>query len=161
MVLLRHRRIEDVTRGEPFRHRSALTIGVLARVDELGAVGPTGEGMELAERVASEWAGRPEVRRRCSVVVPVAGLLARSAAALTEAQYQALRQFDEQPPAELAAVPVPAGPTAAPDSQEQAGAPMTARPSPTRRPRPVAVTGADTAVEQELLERPGCGSPSN
>jgi hypothetical protein len=53
ILLLRHRRVDGSAPGEPPRHRSALTIGVLARVDELGAVGSTGEGMELAERAAA------------------------------------------------------------------------------------------------------------
>ena len=44
VLLLRHRRVEGSAPGEPPRHRSALTIGVLARVDELGAVGSTGRG---------------------------------------------------------------------------------------------------------------------
>ena len=99
---------------------------MLARVDELGAVGSTGEGMELAERAAAEWATRPEVRRRCSVVVPVAGLLAAAAANLTDAEYQALRQLNEGACADLATVPAaptgrcegPSGPAVA----DQAGA---------------------------------------
>jgi signal transduction histidine kinase len=143
VVLLRHRRVEDVPAARPIQHSPALTVGVLARVDELGAVGPTGEGMELAERAATEWATRPEVRRRCPVVVPVAGLLAQAAAHLTEEQYQALRRLDEQPAAPLAAVP--AGP---PD----AAAPV--RPSPTKRPQ-AAVPVTDVAAEQELLDRFG------
>ncbi len=93
-------------------HRpSALTVGVLARVDELGALEPTGEGMAPAERAAAEWAARPEVRRRCSVVVPVAGLLAHAAATLTNAEFEALRRLAARPPRELAVAP--AGPAAA------------------------------------------------
>ena len=93
ILLLRHQRAGDETPAAPVRHRSALTVGVLARVDELGAIDSTGEGMELAERASAEWATRAEVRRRCSVVVPVAGLLAAGAASLTDAQYQALRRL--------------------------------------------------------------------
>jgi signal transduction histidine kinase len=148
VVLLRHRRVEDAGPDQPIRHHPALTIGVLARVDELGAVGLSGEGMELAERAASEWATRPEVRRRCPVVVPVAGLLAQAAAALTEDQYQALRRMEERQPAPLATVPA-----GSPEDPE-AGSGHPPRPSPTKRSRPpVAVT--DTAAEQELLDRFG------
>jgi signal transduction histidine kinase len=143
VLLLRHRRVDEPTPGEPPRHRSALTIGVLARVDELGAVGSSGEGMELAERAAAEWATRPEVRRRCSVVVPVAGLLAAAAATLTEAEYQALRQLNESASADLATVP--AAPT------DAAAAPR-ARPSPTKRVR---TTTVDPKLEQHLLDRFG------
>ena len=152
VLLLRHRRLEDAAPDERVRHPPSLTIGVLARVDELGAVGSTGEGMELAERAAAEWATRPEVRNRTPVVVPVAGLLARAAAALTDAQYQALCQLDEQQaPGEL--TPVPAGPG-------PGGAPAVLRPSPTKRPRPgvaaaVPADPVDSAQEQELLERFG------
>ena len=143
VLLLRHRRVDEPTPGEPPRHRSALTIGVLARVDELGAVGSSGEGMELAERAAAEWATRPEVRRRCSVVVPVAGLLAAAAANLTDAEYQALRQLTESSSADLATVP------AAP---ADAATTPRARPSPTKRARAAAV---DPKLEQELLDRFG------
>ena len=137
VLLLRNRRIEEWAPGEPPRHRSALTVGVLARVDELGAVGSTGEGMELAERAAAEWATRPEVRRRCSIVVPVAGLLAAAAASLTDADYHALRQLNEAPAGELATVPATAS----------------ARPSPTKRPRTAAPM--DSAAEHELIDRFG------
>ena len=139
ILLLRHRRVDGSAPGEPPRHRSALTIGVLARVDELGAVGSTGEGMELAERAAAEWATRPEVRRRCSVVVPVAGLLAAAAANLTDAQYQALRRLDEAS-GDLATASAGTGPTGP------------VRPSPTKRPRTAPM---DDAAEQDLLDRFG------
>ena len=142
VLLLRDPRAAGGAPGEPPRHRSGLTIGVLARVDELGAVGVTGEGMELAERAAAEWATRPEVRRRCSVVVPVAGRLAAAAATLTDAQYQALRRLSEAPAAE---------PAADPDAPAGDDAPR--RPSPTKRPpTPPAVAPAE---ENALLDRFG------
>ncbi len=143
ILLLRHQRAGDETPAAPVRHRSALTVGVLARVDELGAIDSTGEGMELAERASAEWATRAEVRRRCSVVVPVAGLLAAGAASLTDAQYQALRRLTEEA-ADLAPVPATA--------VTGAGEGRPARPSPTKRPRGPAV---DPTLEHELLDRLG------
>jgi hypothetical protein len=89
LLLIRHR--GDTMPADRAERRSALTVGVLARVDELGAVEPGGEGMALAERAAAELAVRPEVRRRCPVVVPVAGLLAHAAATLTDAEFATLR----------------------------------------------------------------------
>ena len=158
--LLRHRRMEDVAPDEPIRHPAALTVGVLARVDELGAVGATGEGMELAERAAAEWATRPEVRRRCPVVVPVAGLLAQAAANLTDLQYQQLSRLDEPAAAELATVPPAPRPSPRPSpapAPRPSPGPRAARPpspSPTKRPGAV-VVAADSVVERELLDRFG------
>ena len=108
VLLLRHGHLEDVEllsvlhRGV-VRHRPALAIGVLARVDELLTAEDSGEeppaanpiGLELAERAAVEWGARPDVRRLCQVVVPVAGLLARAAGTTTDADHRELVVLSE------------------------------------------------------------------
>jgi energy-coupling factor transporter ATP-binding protein EcfA2 len=66
--------------------RPALAIGVLARADELDEAAD-------ADEVAAGWSTRPEVRAFCHVVVPVAGLVARAAAALGDAEYRTLQEL--------------------------------------------------------------------
>jgi signal transduction histidine kinase len=66
--------------------RPALAIGVLARADEL-------DGAADADEVAAGWSTRPEVRAFCHVVVPVAGLVARAAATLGDAEYRTLQEL--------------------------------------------------------------------
>ena len=63
-------------------------IGVLSRADEVGSGRP--DAMQSAERVANRIAGVANVRRLVSTVVPVCGLLAETAATLTEADYELL-----------------------------------------------------------------------
>ncbi|MQA64088.1 MAG: GTP-binding protein, partial [Actinophytocola sp.] len=59
-------------------------IGVLSRADEIG-VGRL-DAMSSARRIAGRMATDPNVRRVVQTVVPVAGLLAETAATLTEAE---------------------------------------------------------------------------
>ncbi|WP_433285247.1 histidine kinase [Pseudonocardia sp. CA-142604] len=65
--------------------RPALAIGVLARADEIAE----------ADQVAADWCTRLEVRSLCHVVVPVAGLVARAAATLRDAEYRTLQEISE------------------------------------------------------------------
>jgi Dynamin family len=65
-------------------------IGVLSRADEI-AVGRL-DAMASAERIASQLATDPNVRRVVQTVVPVAGLLAETAVTLTETDVKHLRR---------------------------------------------------------------------
>jgi signal transduction histidine kinase len=65
--------------------RPALAIGVLARADEIAG----------ADETAADWGSSLEVRSLCHVVVPVAGLLARAAATLSDAEYRTLQEISE------------------------------------------------------------------
>ena len=72
-------------------------IGVLSRADEIGA--GRLDFMASARRIAGRTSSDPDVRRVVQTVVPVAGLLAETAATLTEAEVDQLRP--------IAALPVP------------------------------------------------------
>jgi hypothetical protein len=74
-------------------------IGVLSRADEIG-VGRL-DAMASAERIASRYRVDPRVRRLVQTVVPVAGLLAESAATLTEDEYRALAVVADHSPTEI------------------------------------------------------------
>ena len=63
-------------------------IGVLSRADEIG-VGRL-DAMASARKIAARMATDPNVRRVVQTVVPVAGLLAETAATLTEAEVRRL-----------------------------------------------------------------------
>jgi hypothetical protein len=70
-------------------------IGVLSRADEIG-VGRL-DSMASARRIAARMATDPSVRRVVQTVVPVAGLLAETAATLTEAETAQLRTIAALP----------------------------------------------------------------
>jgi hypothetical protein len=70
-------------------------IGVLSRADEIG-VGRL-DSMASARRIAARMATDPSVRRVVQTVVPVAGLLAETAATLTETETGQLRRIAELP----------------------------------------------------------------
>jgi hypothetical protein len=70
-------------------------IGVLSRADEIG-VGRL-DSMASARRIAARMATDPSVRRVAQTVVPVAGLLAETAATLTETETAQLRTIAELP----------------------------------------------------------------
>jgi hypothetical protein len=73
-------------------------IGVLSRADEIG--GGRIDFMASARSIARRMAGDPDVRRVVQTVVPVAGLLAETAATLTEDEAIQLRTIAElSPPA--------------------------------------------------------------
>jgi hypothetical protein len=77
-------------------------IGVLSRADEIG-VGRL-DAMSSARRIATRISTDPNVRRVVQTVVPVAGLLAETAATLTEREVAQLRRIAELPPAEAEAL---------------------------------------------------------
>jgi hypothetical protein len=70
-------------------------IGVLSRADEIG-VGRL-DAMASARRIATRMATDPSIRRVVQTVVPVAGLLAETAATLTETEVGQLRKVAALP----------------------------------------------------------------
>jgi hypothetical protein len=80
----------EVSRPNPVN-----AIGVLSRADEIG-VGRM-DAMTSAARIATRLATDTNVRRVVQTVVPVAGLLAETAATLTETEMAQLRRIAEVP----------------------------------------------------------------
>jgi dynamin family protein len=70
-------------------------IGVLSRADEIGA--GRLDFMTSARQIAARSADDPDVRRVVQTVVPVAGLLAETAATLTETEVEQLRVVAKLP----------------------------------------------------------------
>jgi hypothetical protein len=83
----------EVSRPNPVN-----AIGVLSRADEIG-VGRV-DAMASARRIALRLATDPNVRRVVQTVVPVAGLLAETAATLTEEEVAQLRRVAALPVAQ-------------------------------------------------------------
>jgi hypothetical protein len=77
-------------------------IGVLSRADEIG-VGRL-DSVASARRIANRMAADPNVRRVVQTVVPVAGLLAETAATLTESEVAQLRKVAQLPVREAEAL---------------------------------------------------------
>ncbi|WP_433508162.1 dynamin family protein [Pseudonocardia halophobica] len=100
VYLMRHVHGEDIRFLETFRDgspdRNAVnTVGVLARADEVGHARP--DALEVAGRIATRYAADPRIRALCRTVVPVAGLLASSAAALRESEYRMIEVLARAP----------------------------------------------------------------
>jgi hypothetical protein len=100
IYLMRHVHREDARFLETFRdgavdRRPVNTVAVLARADEIGHARP--DALDRAERVAARYRQDPRLRGLCHTVLPVAGLLASAAAALTETDYQALVRLAAHP----------------------------------------------------------------
>lgn len=74
---------DDAARGTPLN-----AVGVLSRADEVGA--GRLNALAVAERIARRYRRDPRVRRLCQTVLPVAGLLAETAATLRQDEYAAL-----------------------------------------------------------------------
>jgi hypothetical protein len=100
VYLMRHAHGEDVRFLEAFRdgapdRRTVNTIAVLSRCDEIGHARP--DAMTTASRIADRYRLDARVRALCQTVVPVAGLLASSAASLREAEYRAIVTLASSP----------------------------------------------------------------
>ena len=97
LYLMRHLHPQDVDFLQAFhdtevaRPNPINAIGVLSRADEIG-VGRL-DAMASARRIAGRLRVDPKVRRVAQTVVPVAGLLAETAATLTEDEVQQLRKI--------------------------------------------------------------------
>lgn len=105
IYLLRHLHEDDVGFLEAFhgslgdRVDPANSIGVLSRSDEIG--GADDRFMKEAAAVAARMANDPRLRTLVQTVVPVAGLVAETAASLTEEEYRRLAVVSKLPAAEL------------------------------------------------------------
>lgn len=105
LYLMKHLHSSDLEFLEAFhdtevsRPNPVNAIGVLSRADEIG-VGRI-DSMTSAKTISNRYRGDPRVRRLVQTVVPVAGLLAESAATLTQDEYGALGQIAELSPREV------------------------------------------------------------
>jgi len=95
IYLMRHLHATDVRLLEAFHDDSAAraapinTVAVLSRADEVGA--GRIDALHTARRIAKRYRADPQVQRLCQTVVPVAGLLAESAATLRQDEFGAFR----------------------------------------------------------------------
>lgn len=93
LYLVRHLHESDVRFLEAFHDDAAAqatpinAVALLSRADEIG--GGRLEAMETAARIAERYRHEPTVRRLCQTVVPIAGLLAESAATLRQDEFDA------------------------------------------------------------------------
>jgi len=97
IYLLRHLHERDLQFLEAFADDSideptpATAFGLLSRADEVGGGRP--ESLEWAAAVAGRYAADPRIRSLTASVVPVAGLLAETAATFREDEAAALREI--------------------------------------------------------------------
>ncbi|WP_326549697.1 dynamin family protein [Micromonospora sp. NBC_01813] len=104
VYLMRHLHANDVEFLRAFhdvevsRPNPVNAIGILSRADEIG-VGRL-DAMASARRIAQRMSGDANIRRLVQSVVPVAGLLAETAATLTEVEVAQLRRVAELPVAQ-------------------------------------------------------------
>jgi GTPase SAR1 family protein len=105
VYLLKHLHAQDLQFLRAFhdtevsRPNPVNAIGVLSRADEIG-VGRL-DSMASARKIAGRLEEDPTVRRVVQTVVPVAGLLAETAATLTETEVSHLRRLAALPPREV------------------------------------------------------------
>ncbi|MGW4062948.1 dynamin family protein [Amycolatopsis sp. NPDC004747] len=105
VYLMRHVHGDDVRfldafHDDPAQRRPVNTIGVLAKADEVGHART--DALDSAAKIAGRYARDSRVRGLCQTVVPVAGLLASSAATLKESEFRAFRRLAAAPEAEVA-----------------------------------------------------------
>lgn len=98
VYLLRHTHRSDLRFLEAFQGAASFTtpvnsIGVLSRADEIGA--GRIDSLDVAEGVAAGLGRDPTIRRLVQRVVPVAGLLAQSAATLREDEHRTFARIAE------------------------------------------------------------------
>jgi len=97
LYLMRHLHAGDLSFLESFHdddlaHASPVNaIGLLSRADEIGVGRPN--AMRVADRIASRYRSDPRLRRLCQTVLPIGGLLAETAATLTQEEFEAIRQL--------------------------------------------------------------------
>ena len=97
LYLMRHMHADDLSFLESFHddelaHPSPVNaIGLLSRADEV-AVGRS-NAMRVAEKIAARYRADGRLRRLCQTVLPVGGLLAETAATLTQDEFEALEKL--------------------------------------------------------------------
>jgi hypothetical protein len=105
LYLLRHTHASDIRFLESFHdddlaHGTPMnSVGVLSRADEIGSCRL--DSMEVAAGIARRYVRDPRMRRLCSVIVPVDGLLAYAATTLTEDEYAMLAAVAAAPQPEI------------------------------------------------------------
>lgn len=105
LYLMRHLHGSDVRFLEAFHDDEVSqaspvnTVGVLSRADEIGSARP--DAMESAQQIAERYGADPRVRRLCQTVVPVAGLLAETAATLRQDEFRSLQALAAADTAEV------------------------------------------------------------
>ncbi|MBV1892835.1 MAG: 50S ribosome-binding GTPase [Ilumatobacteraceae bacterium] len=105
LYLMRHIHGSDLRLLEAFHDDSMAepnpvnTVAVLSRADEIGA--GRLDSMASSRRIAKRLGADRRLKRLVQVIVPVAGLLAETAASLTEWEYKALRELASVPPKSL------------------------------------------------------------
>ncbi len=100
LYLMRHMHADDLSFLESF-HDDELAyaspvnaIGLLSRADEVAVGRPN--AMRVAERIATRYRNDERLRRLCQTVIPIGGLLAETAATLTQEEFNAIEQLAEQ-----------------------------------------------------------------
>lgn len=97
LYLMRHMHADDLSFLESFHddelaHASPVNaIGLLSRADEVAVGRP--DAMRVAERIAARYRTDDRLRKLCQTVLPVGGLLAETAATLTQDEFEALDQL--------------------------------------------------------------------
>ena len=104
VYLMRHVHGSDVRfletfRNDPAERRPINTIAVLARADEVGH--GRVDALDSAARVAARYQQDPRLQALCQTVLPVAGLLAATAATLREDEFRAITTLAHADEAEL------------------------------------------------------------
>jgi 50S ribosome-binding GTPase len=104
IYLMRHLHGSDVRfletfRNDPVERRPINTIAVLGRADEIGH--GRVDALESAARVAARYQQDPRLQALCQTVLPVAGLLAATAATLREDEFRAITTLAHADEAEL------------------------------------------------------------
>jgi len=100
LYLMRHVHASDMRfleafRDDPADRRPINTVGVLARADEVGHARP--DALESAAGIAARYREDERIRGLCQTVVPVAGLLASSAATLREDEFRSFGKLASAP----------------------------------------------------------------
>lgn len=105
LYLMKHIHASDLRLLEAFHDDSVASpnpinaVAVLSRADEIGA--GRLDSMASARRIANRYGDDRRLRRLAQIVVPVAGLLAETAATLTQAEFAMLRALSQVPTKEL------------------------------------------------------------
>ena len=104
VYLMRHVHGSDVRfletfRNDPAERRPINTIAVLGRADEVGH--GRVDALDSAARIAARYQQDPRLQALCQTVLPVAGLLAATAATLREDEFRAITTLARADEAEL------------------------------------------------------------
>ncbi|PID54383.1 MAG: GTP-binding protein [Micrococcales bacterium] len=97
IYLMRHMHASDLSFLESFHDDEVAqpspvnAIGLLSRADEVGA--GRADAMHAAHRIAARYRSDPKLRRLCQTVLPINGLLAETAATLTQEEFAALQRL--------------------------------------------------------------------